>query len=61
MKIFSRYQRATKARLIQLSYMVFVMYHNISLFSKSEHHSVPSSVPHAQIPDRSPTKEMEIT
>ena len=25
-------------------------------FSKSEDHSVPSSVPHAQIPDRSPTK-----
>ena len=32
MKMFSRYQRAVKARLIQLSYMVLVMYHNISLF-----------------------------
>ena len=56
MKMFSRYQRAVKARLIQLSYMVFVMYHNISLFFKIRDHSVPSSVPHAQIPDRSPTK-----
>ena len=61
MKIFSRYQRAAKARLVQLSYMVFVMHHNISLFSISEHHSLPSSVPHAQIPERSPTIEMKIT
>ena len=32
MKIFSKYQRAAKARLVQLSYMVFVMHHNISFF-----------------------------
>ena len=42
--------------LMQLTYMVIMMYDNISLFSIQEHHSVPSSVPHAQIPDRSPTK-----